>query len=462
MGRLLMGVQEAVRLSAVREAVAGRISVREGMRRTGLSRSQFLRYKRRYRRQGPAGLIHSSLGRPSPRRVSATKRKQIVELLEGEVILNDCHVRDLLGEQGVDVSADTVRRIRLEIGRPPKQRRRPRQYRRRREREAQCGAMALIDGSPFQWLGLENPSLTLIGAIDDASGKILSLTFRPHEDLHGYVLMLRQMIATFGVPWTLYGDRASVLVRNDPHWTRDEELTGRQRPSHFGQILEELGIRYIAALSPQAKGRIERLWRTLQDRLAAELALARITSVEEAEAFLPRFIERFNARFGHSPRVTSGAWRKAPRDLDPILACRYPRVVALDHTVSIPGTRISIPAGPHGRSYARCRVEVREQIDGQLLVLFEGRAIGQQPAPSSSFTLVPRDTTRSRRPERDRDRRYPAPFVARSQRTPATPEQKILAARACKPKPSHAWKKTYKLNPRRRPATGGVSESLRR
>src|SRR6185503_1202588 len=154
MGRLLMGVQEAVRLAAVREAVAGKISVREGMRRTGLSRSQFLRYKRRYRRQGPAGLVHANLGRPSPRRVSTTKRNQIVALLEGEVVLNDCHVRDLLGDQGIDVSADTVRRIRLEIGRPPKQRRRPRQYRRRREREAQCGAMVLIDGSPFQWLGL--------------------------------------------------------------------------------------------------------------------------------------------------------------------------------------------------------------------------------------------------------------------------------------------------------------------
>lgn len=458
-----MGVQEAVRLAAVREAVAGRISVREGMRRTGLSRSQFLRYKRRYRRLGPAGLVHANRGRPSLRRVSATVRKQIVALLEGEVVLNDCHVRDLLGEQGIEVSADTIRRLRLEIGRPPKQRRRPRQYRRRREREAQCGAMVLIDGSPFQWLGLEKPSLTLIGAIDDASGKILTLTFRPHEDLHGYVVMLRQLIATFGVPWTVYGDRASVLVRNDPHWTMEEELAGRQRPSHFGQMLDELGIRYIAALSPQAKGRIERLWRTLQDRLAAELALANLTTVEEAEAFLPHFIERFNARFGHSPRETSGAWRKAPRDLEHILACRYPRVVALDHTVSIPGTRISIPAGPRGRSYARCRVEVREQIDGRLRVLFEGRAIAEQPAPCLSFTLVPRDTTRSRRPERDRDRRYPVPLVTRSQPKQATPEQRILAARACRPSASHAWKKAFKPDLRGKPAGAkGVSESLRR
>src|SRR5215212_418398 len=110
MGRLLMGVQEAVRLAAVREAVAGRISIREGMRRTGLSRSQFLRYKRRYRRGGPAGLLHGNRGRPSPRRAPETTRRQIIELLEGEVVLNDCHVCDLLSEQGLGVSADTVRR----------------------------------------------------------------------------------------------------------------------------------------------------------------------------------------------------------------------------------------------------------------------------------------------------------------------------------------------------------------
>src|SRR5580765_4490058 len=141
MTRLLMGVQDAVRLAAIREAVAGRISIREVMRRTGLSRSQVLRYKRRYRRQGPSGLLHGNRGRPSPRRTAKAARQRITALLEGAVVLNDCHVRDLLGEEGVVVSADTVRRIRQALGRPPKQRRRPRRYRQRREREAQMGAM---------------------------------------------------------------------------------------------------------------------------------------------------------------------------------------------------------------------------------------------------------------------------------------------------------------------------------
>src|SRR5512144_2484701 len=141
MTRLLMGVQDAVRLAAIREAVAGRISIREAMRRTGLSRSQVLRYKRRYRHQGPPGLLHGNRGRSSPRRTPEATRQRILALLEGPVVLNDCHVRDLLAEEALGVSADTVRRVRQELGRPPKQRRRPRRYRQRREREAQVGAM---------------------------------------------------------------------------------------------------------------------------------------------------------------------------------------------------------------------------------------------------------------------------------------------------------------------------------
>ncbi len=127
-----MGVREAVRLAAVREAVAGRISIREGLRRTGLSRSQFLRYKRRYRRQGPPALLHGNRGRPSTRRTTEAARQRIIALLDGAVVLNDCHVRDLLAEDGLVVSADTVRRVRQSLGRPPKQRRRPRRYRLRR------------------------------------------------------------------------------------------------------------------------------------------------------------------------------------------------------------------------------------------------------------------------------------------------------------------------------------------
>jgi hypothetical protein len=108
--------------------------------------------------------------------------------------------------------------------------------------------MVLIDGSPFRWLG--HADSTLVGAMDDATGRILALTFRPHEDLHGFTVILRDTVQRCGVPWTLYGDRAGALVRNDRHWTLEEELQGRQDPSHFGRMLEALGVRYIAGACP--------------------------------------------------------------------------------------------------------------------------------------------------------------------------------------------------------------------
>lgn len=448
-----MGIQEAVRLAVVREAVAGRVTIREGMRRTGLSRRQFLRYKARYREQGPSGLVHGNRGRPSPRRIGAPIRQQVVAWLDQPVVLNDRHIRDLLARQGCTVSAETVRRIRRELGRPPKQRRRPQRYRQRRDRAAQMGALVLIDGSPFRWLGPAQPACTMIGAVDDATGQILGLIARDEEDLHGYTELLQHLLRAHGVPWTLYGDRAAILVRNDRHWTVEEELQGRQRPSHFGQMLEELGIRYIAALSPQAKGRIERLWRTLQDRLAAELQLHGVTERRALVAFLPGFIERFNRTLARPPQSVVAAWRHTPAQVASILACRYPRVVAPDNTVAFGPERLVIPPGPGQRSYARCRVEVRELLDGRCLVLFNGHCIAERPAPRGPFRLQPRGSAHTHH----RTTRAPV----RPVRAEAPPPPRPL--NRPRPQPGPAWRRgtRYRLGPRKEECQG-VSQSLRR
>lgn len=383
----------------------------------------------------------------------------VVRLLQDDVPLNDCHIRDLLGEAGITVSADSVRRLRRSQGLPPKQRRRPRRYRMRRERHAQEGALVLTDGSPFRWLGPHQPVSTLIGTMDDATGKVLALTFRDHEDLHGYAVVLRDTIQRHGVPWTLYGDRAAILVRNDPHWTPEEELEGRQRPSHFGLMLESLGIRYIAALSPQAKGRIERLWRTLQDRLAAELALRRCDSRERAEAFLPTFLARYNERFGHLPNNPVSAWRTAPRDLDRRLACRYPRVVRLDNTVVLAHDVLQLPPGPGRRSHAHCRVEVHELLDGRRLVLHEGRVILERAAPLGAFQLVPRRAGE----KAGRRSTPPPPRVPRAPRSQPVRSQRGTMAylRSIKPAAQHPFRRSLQSIPRKEPPRG-VSSSRRR
>jgi hypothetical protein len=299
--------------------------------------------------------------------------------------------------------------------------------------------------------------LTLVGALDDATSQVLALTFRPVEDLHGYAVVLREVLVRYGMPEVFYGDRTGIAVRNDDHWSLEEELAGRQLPPQFGQMLEGLGIRYIAAGSPEAKGRIERLWRTLQDRLLKELLLHGIRSVEAAQAYLPGFLDRFNRRFAIAAQDTQPAWQKPPRHFELLLACRYTRVVTRDNVVTLPGCVLHLPPGPHRRSHQGRRVEVRELLDGRLIVRDGERVLLEQPAPAGPFTLVPRshrsehrrvarrnDAPRSTRTDERLTARLGS--QARLRRGPLTPTRP--------PAKEHPWRKPY--NPHLLPAKAGA------
>lgn len=397
MDGIQMSVTAARRLGLVEAAEAKQISNREGAERAGLSLRQFKRLRQRYRECGATALVHGNRGRRSPRRLPPELFEAIERLLRGETRLNDCHVRDLLAERGVRVSAEAVRQVRRRLGLPPKHRRRPARYYARRERAARSGALVLIDGSPFAWFGSDRAPCSLIGTIDDATGIPLSGCFRAHEDMHGWTTALRDLIRNNGVPEALYGDGTNIAVRNDARWSLEEELLGRQRATQFGQILEELGIRYVRARSPEAKGRIERMWRTFQDRLTAEFALQGIRSAEQAERFLPRFFARYRAWFSHAPRDSHPAWKPAPAHLDRILACRYERRVARDNTVTAGSRTVQIPPRHRQRSWFGTLVEFRELLDGRAVVLHEGTVIAEQAALQGAFTLENRYTGRNRR-----------------------------------------------------------------
>lgn len=306
------------------------------------------------------------------------------------------------------------------------------------------GSLVLLDGSPFDWLGTGQP-LLLLGAIDDATSAIVALHFRPAEDLHGYLTLLQRLATRYGLPVSLYGDQLGVFVRNDPHWTLEEELQGTQHPTQFGQILRDLGIGYIAAHSPEAKGRIERLWETLQDRLVAELRLRGITTVTAAEAFLPTYIADHNRRFAQPPAAPLAAWRRPPHDLLDRLACRYTRVVARDNTVCLSPRLVQIPRGPHGRSYARCRVELRECLDGRLLVDYQGQRLATAPAPTEAFVLRPRRAPR-RASSRAGEAADPTPPRPRSALTALTELAQHLR-HAARP---HPWRQTFSRRQRER------------
>jgi transposase len=456
---LTMSRKEVPRAGLVKAALAGKITNAQGALALHLSLRQFQRLKRRVRAEGARGLLHRARGRPSPRRLPPELWQQVATLLTTTYAgFNDCHLAEKLQEgHRLPVSRASVRRIRRALGRPAKHRRRPPQHRARRTPEAQRGALVQIDGSPFAWLEGRGPAMTLLGAIDDATSTVLTLVFRPTEDLHGYTTLLHQLARTSGLPLALYGDRLNVFVRNDAHWSLQEELQGAQHPTHFGRMLQELGIGFIPAGSPQAKGRIERLWRTLQDRLVSELRLRGISTLEAAQAFLPAFLADFNRRFAHAPADTESAWRQPPRDLQWILSCRYSRVVARDNTVRLGARWLQIPPGTHGRSSAGCRVEVRELLDGHLLVFSQGALIAAGPSPGPEFVLKPRRAPHAepgRRREASRTRsekggRYRGiPPNRPSARRPTPPTR---AARVShRPAPTHPWRKPFPLSRRTR------------
>ena len=431
METITLSRKELHRPGLLKAACAGRITNQQVAEALSLSLRQARRLRRRFEAGGAPALAHRSRGRPSPRRLASAVRDEIIQLMTTIYVgFNDTHLTEKLREvHGLPVGRESVRRLRRQLGQPAKRPRRPPCARRRRVPEAARGALVQIDGSPFPWLEQRGPEGMLLGAIDDATSEILALHFRPAEDVHGYATLFHEVFTQHGLPLAVYGDRLSLLVRNDRYWSLDEELAGAQAPTHLGQMLQDLGIGYVAARSPQAKGRIERLWGTLQDRLVSELRLRGIATVEAAHAFLPEFITDFNRRFGRPPAVTHAVWRRPPRDLPLLLACRYRRVVARDNTVRLGARWVQVS---RARSYAGLTVDVRELLDGRLVVLREGSILGETASPSHPFVLKPR-----RSPAQERRPRPARPAPVR--RVPAPPRTTPKTHTGRHALPAHPW-----------------------
>jgi hypothetical protein len=201
---------------------------------------------------------------------------------------------------------------------------------------------------------------------DDASGKILAAQFFLCEGIFGYLCLLRQLLRRHGVPLAFYGDRSGVFVRNDDHWTVEEQLAGKRHPTQFGRALQQLGITFIAANSPQAKGRVERLWGVLQDRLTSELRLAQANDMVSANAVLRKFIADYNRRFGRLPHEKVSAWRVAPQHLERICCLVHERIVSNDNVVQWEGHRFQIPQQARRFSFAGAKVQIHQALNGQL------------------------------------------------------------------------------------------------
>jgi transposase len=381
-----MSQKEFQRVKVMENAAGGRLSVREASRLLQLSERQVQRLKRRYQPDSLDWVRHGNRGRPMPWAVSLPQKQLILTLARGKYQgFNDSHLAEKLrDEEDLPLSRETVRRILRAAQLASPQKRRPRTYRTRRPPRPRCGMMALTDASTHDWLEGRGPQLTLVGFQDDATRQILAAHFQLEaENTVGYLFSLRTMILTHGVPLSLYRDRHSIFQRNDPHWTLAEQLAGKQTPTQLGRALEELGIQQIPAYSPQAKGRIERAWRTFQDRLVSELRLAHARTLEPANLVLAQFCADYNQRFAHPAGQAASDFRSLPRrfDLARCLSLRYQRVVAADHTVTLGAHSIALPPLPGHRGYAGDTVELSHQLDDTLHVYRGDRLLLVLPLP---------------------------------------------------------------------------------
>ena len=359
-----------------------------------------LRHVRRmlaaYRRDGAEALVHGNRGHIPWNARSPADRERAVALARTKYAgCNQQHMSELLDErEELQISRSALRRVLLEAGIPTPRKRRPPKHRSRRERYAQEGMLLQIDGSLHDWLEGRGPALTLIGAIDDATGKVPHALFREHEDAQGYFLLLEHIVLREGRPLALYHDRHGIFEHSTQgRMTVAERVNGKRDPTQFGRMLEELAIGSIPAHSPQAKGRVERLWGTFQDRLVSELRLAGACTLAEANQVLWEFLPRYNQQFA-VPAASSGvAYRPLDhRRLPEELFCfKYERMVAADNTVQLGEHRLQLLAGKDRISYAKARVEIQERMDGSLAVYYRGEKLASQPAPPEAPVLRARN-----------------------------------------------------------------------
>jgi len=364
--------KELQRVTVIAQCVQGNLTCARAAELLALSPRHVKRLKSRYRQGSAAALAHVSRGRPSRRRIPQITRNRILALARTRYAgFNDHHLHEKLVEkEDFSLSRETLRRLLRASGIGSPRKRRPPAHRQRRLRSAREGHLVQLDGSPHDWLQGRGPLLTALGMQDDASGKILAAQFFSSETAEGYFHLLQGLLRRYGVPVAFYGDRSGIFTRNDDHWSIDEQLAGRRQPTQFGRALTQLGVTFIAAQTPQAKGRIERLWGMLQDRLTSELRWAQAGGLDSANSALQKFVADYNRRFARSPRDPQKAWRSAPQNLERICCFAHERIVSNDNVVQWDGQRLQIHPQPHRFSFAGAKVQIYRALNGRVSLYY--------------------------------------------------------------------------------------------
>lgn len=380
-GMVTMSQKELQRVPVVESVLAKQVTQVEAAVCLELSTRQVRRLERRFEREGLGGLAHRSRGRRSNRAKPPKIRAQVLALIrEKYPDFGPTLASEKLEERDKIVVSDETLRLWMRAEGLWAGRRRPRPHRQWRERRACYGQMVQMDGSHHDWLEGRARKLVLMGYIDDATGKAYA-RFYDSESLPAALDSFKRYSRLYGLPQSVYLDKHTIY-RSPKEPTVEDQLQGKDPQSQFERALSELGVKMIHANSPQAKGRIERLFKTLQDRLVKEMRLSHIKTLEEANRFLKGFLARYNRRFSKAPRQPGNLHRPAPvgKVLDQVLCVKEPRVVANDGTIRINGERLQLlPSGL--RPLAKKGVTVTISPKGRMGVLYEGKELAYRVLP---------------------------------------------------------------------------------
>jgi transposase len=368
-----MSEKEIKKTEMMSQLAEKQITQRMAAEHLRISVRQVKRLWTKYQKQGSEGLINKSRGKPSHHQLDEEVKKRVVDLILeryrdfGPTLATE----KLLELHGIKISDESVRKIMIAEGLWKHRRKRKLRVFQMRERRACFGELVQIDGSDYHWFEERGPRCTLLVFVDDATGRLVELWFVPHESFFGYCEASRHYFERYGKPGAFYSDKHGIFHLNHPNATSGDGMTD------FGRAMSELGIEIICANTPQAKGRVERANKTLQDRLTKELRLHNISTPEEANLWLPEFMEDYNNRFAttprsdldfHTPLTTSD-------NLDHILCRKETRLLSKNLTFQYHKTIYQIHVDRPTYAMRNTVVTVLEKPNHEVIVLFRNQPI---------------------------------------------------------------------------------------
>jgi hypothetical protein len=372
--------KEHDRLGIIRRLMRKELKQKDAAELLELTTRQVRNLVRKVERDGARGLAHGNRGRPSPRRMPQELLDRIVVLVKERYrgFKPKFASEKLWTREKIRVSDEKMRQIMIEAG-LWRVRRHKNEVHPWREPKAHCGEMVQMDGSHHGWLEMRGPKLVLMGMVDDARNRFYG-RFYTYEGVFPAMNVLEGYIRCYGLPRSLYVDKHSTY-KTVRHPSEDEMLRGEEASTQFERAAQELGVKIIHAHSPQAKGRIERAFATLQDRLVKELRLAGISTLEEANRFLEEYLPGFNAQFEREPREAEDLHQPLPKGLkfEEIFCLKSVRTILDGYVIRWKGKRFAIKE-PTRRMLGR-PATVMLLFDGRMIIRFEGRDLAYREIP---------------------------------------------------------------------------------